>query len=73
MPTDIFYNAETDDWNELMHRKCECGHDLYMHGFTDHNSSLGYPNKVLWVSQCVSRCNCEVFHQKEKYDRSTKV
>jgi hypothetical protein len=48
-----------------MHRKCKCGHDLYMHGFTVHNFSVGYPNRVLWVSQCVSNCDCKEFYQEE--------
>lgn len=65
MSTNVYYNVEEDDWNKMMHEKCNCGHDLYMHGFTDHNSSMGYPNRVLWVSQCVSNCDCEEFHRQE--------
>lgn len=69
MSTNVFYNAETDDYDKLLHRMCKCGHELYMHGFTDHMSSLGYPHAVLWVSQCVmcghegEKFICEEFRQ----------
>ena len=75
MSTNVYYNTEIDNWDKMMHRKCECGHDLYQHGFTMHQSSIGnHSEKVLWVSQCVMCKDCDEFHpKKEKSNGSTKV
>lgn len=65
------YIYEDTDWDKLMHRVCVCGHELYMHAFTQHpNLSFDESGNwhtdsgsVLWVSQCVS---CPYDHEKQK-------
>ena len=70
MSIDVYYN----DFEEVIHRKCECGHELYQHGFVIAQSVSGNPNEsVLWVSQCVMCKECERFSSAGVKDGSTKV
>ncbi len=62
MSTSVIYNKETDDYGEVLSRKCKCGHKLSEHGFVDYISIMGYPYGEIWVSQC---CFCG-------YDKETK-
>lgn len=70
MTTNVYYDGNTD-WEELMHRICVCGHELYMHGFTQHPNLIfdnegnwvTEPGAVLWVSGCVM---CPYDHEKSE-------
>lgn len=77
MTTDVYYDDDTD-WEKLMHKMCICGHELYMHAFTDHvayriTSDQPSGSRVLWTSQCIrcpydekgQRFTCEGFKSKE--------
>lgn len=48
---------DTDDLQEVLYRKCKCGHMLYEHGFIE-------LNKHIHTSQCVI---CEFDKEKQKF------
>ena len=49
----IYYDYDTDDWDKIMGRICNCGHKLMMHAFTMGKDFFTGKN-CIHTSQCTS-------------------
>ena len=51
----ILIYIKESEWDKEMHTKCECGHELYLHGFVQTFPIYPIPegNICLRTSQCI--------------------
>jgi len=60
MTSNVYFTSQ--EWDEVMDRKCKCGHLLYQHAFTMH--PRGGDDIMIRTSQCVM---CKYDDEKKEY------